>query len=99
MHERRNFTEQERHIIDGAYKKLSNNEDISVNEFRLVLEFEKDMALWQDDRIAEQTRLDAKAAADIENSELKAKAAADALKALSDAMVENYLKTCAVPEV
>ena len=94
MKEMRVFTEQERHIIDGAYKKLSNDEDITVNEFRLVLEFEKQQALWDADRKADQERKDKQMQAEIENSRLEAKASADALKSLADTMIENYLATC-----
>lgn len=94
MEEKRIFTEQERHIIDGAYKKLSNDEDITVNEFRLVSEFEKNNALWNADRKAEQARQDKIIQAEIEKNQIEAQASADALKKLSDAMVAQYMKTC-----
>lgn len=94
MEEKRIFTEQERHIIDGAYKKLSNDEDITVNEFRLVLEFEKQQALWDADRKAEQARQDKIMQSEIEKNQIEAQASADALKKLSDAMVAQYMKTC-----
>ena len=93
------FTETERHMLDDAFRKMENNEDITSDEMQLVIKFTAWKTANDEESKARIETMQTESAARIEESKKTQKIARDNLVALSNAAMEFYERMCAnVPE-
>ena len=88
------FTETERHMIDGAYHKMENGEDITPDEMRLVIMFEQWKTLNSSAAQAQHEAAQAEAQARIEECRKTQETARNALMEQASAMITHYERTC-----
>lgn len=88
------FTEKERHVIDGAYRKMENDEDITADEMRLVTKFEQWRTANSEEAAAKTKIMQEEAAARIEESRKTQETARKALEDMAKAAIERYERTC-----
>lgn len=89
------FTESERHKIDSAYHKMETGENnITPEEMQLVIKFTQWQTANDEESKARQAAYETEAKARIEESRKTEELARQNLKALSDAAMAFYERTC-----
>lgn len=88
------FTEAERHTIDGAYTKMTNGESITAEEMQLVIKYTQYQTARSEEAKAKQAAIEAEAQAKIKQARATQELARDNLMALSQAAMAQYERMC-----
>ena len=88
------FTESERHKIDSAYHKMETGENITPEEMQLVIKFTAWKTANDEETKAKNEAMQAESEARIEESKKTEELSRQNLKALSDAALAFYERTC-----
>ena len=88
-----NFTESERHAIDGAYHKMETGEDITADEMRLVIRFEQWRTANSEESRAKEETMRAESEARIEEARKTQETARLALEQMAAQAIAQYERT------
>ena len=88
-----NFTEKERHAIDAAYAKMENDEDVTADEMRLIIRFEKWRTSNSEEALARYQIFESESKARIEEARKTHETARMALKEIAQRQKERYERT------
>lgn len=88
-----NFTESERHAIDGAYRKMENSEDITADEMKLVIRFEQWRTANDEEWKARKEIMRDESEARIEEARKTQETARLALEQMASKAIEQYERT------